>query len=98
MQIAMAILFMTVGIFGLMVVAAILRGWALTVLWGWFVVPLFGLPALGVAQAIGFSVTVGLIVHQYVPSKDKDTWAPLATTFLTPLLAVLIGWIVKGWF
>jgi hypothetical protein len=94
---AFAITFMCVGIFTLMVSAAILRGWALSILWGWFAVPIFGLPALGVAQAIGIAMTVGLMTHQYIPAKDKDKWMPVVTMILTPFIALGIGWIVRRW-
>ena len=40
-----------IGIGALLVPLAILRGWVLSILWGWFMVPVFGLPALGIAQS-----------------------------------------------
>lgn len=97
METAALITFMAAGIFGLMITASIARGWAFSVLWGWFVVPIFGLPEIGIAQAIGIAITLSLITHQYVPSKEKDTWMPILTALLSPPLAVLIGLVVRRW-
>jgi len=80
---------------------ALMRGWALSVLWGWFMVPLFHLPPLAIAQAIG----VGLVVTTFSPpgggdcqkSKDYKWYNPLLYGFIGPLLGVGMGYIVKGW-
>jgi hypothetical protein len=89
--------FVTIGVMGLLIAATILRGWALSILWGWFVVPVFGLPPLSIPQAIGIAVTFSLIAHQYVPSKDKETWGPIVFAILSPFIAVLVGYIVRSW-
>lgn len=50
------------GVFGVMlglvVLTVLLHGWVLSTLWGWFVVPIFALPALGLWQAVGLSLFV----------------------------------------
>ena len=94
---AFVITTMTIGIFGLMVATAIMRGYVLSILWGWFVVPIFGVPQIGIAQAIGVAMVVSLMTHQYVPQKEKDRWMPVITALLTPVFALAIGWIVKQW-
>jgi hypothetical protein len=52
------------------------RAWILTLLWGWFVVPFFGLPALGFGYAVGFLVLVSVTrVHRHSisdPKKDES--------------------------
>ena len=40
---------------------SIVGGWALSVMWGWFIVPLFNLPTLGIAQAVGLMCVVGMV-------------------------------------
>ena len=45
-----------VGIVALMVLSTLFRGYALSVLWGWFMVPTLGLPHLSVVQALGISL------------------------------------------
>lgn len=94
---AFMITFMSVGIFTLMSAVVILRGYVLSILWGWIIVPIFGLPAIGVAQAIGISIVVGLMTHQYVPSKDKEVWMPIITSILTLVFALIMGSVVRLW-
>jgi len=94
-MVAFLVASVVLGVVAMILVATLLRGWALSVLWGWFVVPIFGVPALGIAQAIAVAMVVSMLTHQYVPSKEKDTWGPWAQIFLAPLFAVGIGWIVK---
>ena len=84
-----------IGVVATLVIATLLRGWVFSILWGWFAVPIFGLPPLGIAQAIAVALIVSMLTHQYVPSKEKDTWGPWGAIFLTPLFALGIGWIVK---
>ena len=48
---------------GIMVVSCLLRGWVLSILWRWFMVPTLGLPALSVPQAIGIALVVGMLTH-----------------------------------
>ncbi len=45
-------------IFGILLYlpAALWNGLALSILWGWFIVPVFSLPALSVASAAGVSL------------------------------------------
>lgn len=85
-----------VGAIALMIPATVLRGWALSILWGWFAVPILGAPPLGIAQSIGIALVVGMLAHQYVPSKEKDVAGPLVAMSLGPFIALFIGWIVKG--
>ncbi|HEX5446798.1 MAG TPA: hypothetical protein VFW87_23470, partial [Pirellulales bacterium] len=58
--------------FALMPVTAILRGWVLSILWAWFIASQFGLPTLGIAQAIGIALTVGMFAPRgKCPDKDE---------------------------
>lgn len=76
--------------------AAIWNGFVLSVLWGWFMVPTFSLPHLGVAPAIGVALVIGYLTHQR--KSDKEEWGDaLAYAALSPLIALGIGWIVKQW-
>lgn len=75
-------------------VLAMLNGWALSILWGWFVVPLFALPGLTVPQAIGLGLVSSLLAKQYIPSKGDDKASALVP-FITPLCAIGFGWVVK---
>src|SRR3989344_254836 len=93
---------MLVLIGGIMVVATLLRGYVLSVLWRWFMVPTLGLPALSVAQAIGIALVVGMLTHQsqhyYPEDKDEKTSnkvVRIIEPFLTPFVILLIGWVVR---
>ena len=46
------------------VVGAVMNGYVLSVLWGWFVVPVFSVPPLSIATAIGLSLAIGMLVKQ----------------------------------
>ena len=53
----MAIL-VVLGFFGSWIGSTIFCGWVLKILWGWFIVPTFGLPILSIPSAIGFSLVI----------------------------------------
>lgn len=78
-------------------------GFTLSVLWGWFVVPLFGLPALSIAQAFGLALVVRSandINSQSEKSKDGLSTAIMRLFFLPPLLSelfLLLGLAAKAW-
>jgi hypothetical protein len=88
-----------VAIIAAMFLSAIWSGWVLTVLWGWFIVPLFGLPALSLVYAIGFSLVVRFLVFQ-IPNttKNEDTsykiYEAAAYSVVQPLVFLGVGFIV----
>lgn len=94
---ALIIIFMGAGFVALIIAISVLRGWVFSILWQWFAVPIFGLPPLGVAQAIGIAVIFSMLTHQYVPKKEDDSWQPIVFVLLSPLAALLIGWIARAW-
>lgn len=86
-----------------MVASSIFNGYALSVLWGWFVVPTFGAPALGVVPSIGIAMVVSYLTHQVHGcdrKKEKDQSFveaisySIAFVFLKPSIALFFGWIV----
>jgi len=85
-------------VFLLIVPLTIWRGYALTVLWQWFMVPALGLPELRVAEAIGVALVVTYLTYHSAGSdiKDGTEEAVKRTVFqaLFPLLALGFGWIV----
>jgi hypothetical protein len=91
-------LLMGLGVGALLVAGAMLNGWVLTMLWGWFVSPLFGLPPLSIPQAIGLCLVVSMMVGTSRASKDSDKdWTNLLAVGVgTPLLVLAMGWIVAG--
>lgn len=78
------------------VVSVTLNGYALSVLWGWFVVPALGAPALRIPYAIGLSLVVAMLTHQQRKSEHTPEFAEaLLSGLITPFLMLLLGWIVK---
>lgn len=94
------------GLFAWFVIAtplfAILNGWVLSVMWGWFVVPLFNLPPLTIPYAIGMSFVISMFKSKKykIDEEDKDkgnTYLILRATLIdisTPLAALFSGWLV----
>lgn len=82
------------------VLSALVNGWALSVMWGWFVVPLFHLPAMSIVYAIGFSLVVGMFKpntssHDTRKKDTRELVTAVIAEILSPVLVVGIGWIVK---
>lgn len=80
----------------LIVLLTIEQGWAISTLWGWFLVPL-GLPEIGIAMAIGVAATASAIKSRALRNKsDKsDAWKDIVAIALQPLVCVTVGWIAK---
>ena len=84
---------LVLGIVVLVVLEVLLTGFAFSVLWGWFVVPL-GVAALGVAHAIGLGMVVRFLTHQDTASNEGDFSTKITAAFLRPILALVFGYIV----
>lgn len=96
-----AVIAVTIIVFVL--VWSFLHSWALSVLWAWFIVPLFRVPALSVSNAYGFVLIVNLLrFNAEFKGKYKDSAdayiGRAAVGILYPFVAVLAGWIVKTMF
>lgn len=75
-------------------------GYAIHVLWAWFVIPL-GVGPISIAQAYGLSVLFGLFMNtrglDIGKEKSNDEWAVSVTIgVLMPAIALLFGWIAVG--
>jgi hypothetical protein len=84
----------TISIAGL---AAVLcwQAYIIAVLWGWFMLQ-FGLPAIGVAHAIGLRCIFLLFRGGYAMPKQKDKfWERWIAPFLIPAVVLGIAWIAK---
>ncbi len=79
----------------------ILKGFVLSKLWGWFIVPYFSLPTLSVPLAIGVAATVSFLTLQHIPNNKKseeDRAADaISSTLILPFVFLLIGWVVTFW-
>lgn len=97
----MAALILGLGGFALLMAISVLstmwKGYVLSVLWAWFAVP-FGLPVLGVVQAMGIALLVTFLTYQHIATvkPEKSTSADATSTaILFPLASLGIGWCIK---
>jgi hypothetical protein len=89
---------------GVILLATLFRAYVLRDLWEWFVVPL-GMPAIGLAHAVGISSIVGYLTQQAKDrdkdDSNKDTTADLihavAAAIIYPLFAWGIGAIAHSY-
>ena len=84
------------------VVSAIMNGLALSILWDWFVVPLFDVVRLSIPQAIGLAMIVSFLTYrsgatEKVQGKNWALLSAMLIAFLHPVLVVAIAWVVT-WF
>jgi hypothetical protein len=83
----------------IMVPVALYYAWAASILWGWFIVPTFGLPPLTVLQMWGIFLTLEMLRPRFeFEKKDNSEWAHrLFALTLAPLLSLGIGYAIKNW-
>ena len=68
------------------ILAIAFKGFVLSVLWEWFITPVFGLPLLSISQSLG----VALVVTSLVPTPKESSAAP----FIGPAIVLVFGWIL----
>lgn len=88
------------ALFLILAISSILNGWVLSILWGWFISPVFGIPVITVGQAIGLAMVVSYLTYQHVDSNtrknDKTEFYVniMVAVLLRPLITLGIGYIV----
>ena len=80
-------LFGCIGLFAVLPLVAVLRGFILTQLWAWYLVPLFHIPQIAVLEAIGLSYIVTFF--QGTPQKSETDWG---YTFVAAFIGPLLTW------
>ena len=89
MRTAIALLgFVTVGVPMLCVLSILVRGICLSILWGWLIAPVFGLPALGIAPALGLTVFLNFLLNH---KKEEHAAADI---IVAPLFVLGVGWVI----
>lgn len=82
------------------VISVLVNGWVISLLWLWFIVPLFHLPSITILQAFGLALIIGRLTKF-----DVDVRAPERSTIdkilhvfgvgiASPLFTLLFGWII----
>ena len=96
---------LAVGAMVIAIVPALLvHGYVLSLLWAWFMVPQFGLPALSLASAIGVSLVAAFISSGKRNGREIEkelSGADYVGNYVSynlalPLVLLGIGYIVKG--
>lgn len=94
--------FAFLGVLLLMAPAILINGLAVSLLWGWFVVPTFNLPEVSILLGAGLStVAVALRPIHLKSCNDGDVdnavkWASFAAPYLAPLFLIGTGYVLKG--
>ncbi len=95
-NILVSVIIVILGVVGL----TVLDGFVLTKLWLWFIVPIFHLNPLTLIQALGFSLVIRYLTKD-IMSKDfskidstKETWMKVVALLVSPLLFLLLGFII----
>jgi len=82
------------AMFVVAIVACPLGGVALRLLWGWFMVPTFGLPVISLVQAIGIALVISFLTQQHIPRDEDEKVKMIIHELLAPVVFVSIGWVV----
>ncbi len=75
-----------------LIIALFIEGWGVMLMWGWFVAPTFGLPSLGLAQAIGIDLILSLITAR-ISSEDVSIVRKVGY-LIGIILMIVTAWIV----
>lgn len=79
---------------GILVISAVVHGIVLRQLWQWFMVPL-GLPAVGIAHAIGIGGILKYLTYQPFLKTQKVDWKEhLVFALVYPIFMLLGGYII----
>jgi hypothetical protein len=85
-------LIVIVGMFALSNLLTMWKAFVFTMLWAWFIVPVFHLPMLPLMVAFGVSLIVSMLTYQNI--QDKVDWK-YAIYFATmvPMMILFFGWV-----
>ncbi len=84
-----------VGGIGLIALSALMNGYVLSVLWGWFVAGYFGLKVLTIPAAYGLGLIVSFLTYRSnLKTEERSVWVNVSLVFFVPLFYLFMGWIV----
>lgn len=88
-----------------MIIATIYSGFVFSILWGWFFVSAFAVPAITIVEAIGISLIINGLISGSAINNDSDKYSGLSfSEIFKPLVFkslflstyyLVIGWIVQ---
>jgi hypothetical protein len=74
--------------------AVVVNGLVLQVLWDWFVIPVFGLPALSLPATMGLSLLVNYLTQSAAQATEENTTRVYVMMFVKPVIGLVAGWII----
>jgi hypothetical protein len=66
-----------------------LRAWVIATLWGWYLVPAFGVPGLSLPVAFGISLITGYLIR----NEDRGWKERIASGLMMPFMVLFLGWV-----
>lgn len=88
------------GIGSLVILSFGFNGYTLSVLWGWFIVPIFSAPKLAIVPAIGIAIVANHLTYQLHNYKEEEQGLDdkiidnSVVVILKSSIALFFGWIV----
>ena len=80
--------------------ALLYKAWVITILWQWFVIPVFNLPPLPFGYAGGLLLIFYCLTASGDPPKRKYSKEEIVLVFIGPIMgptaSLAAGWIVKA--
>jgi len=74
----------------------------LLMMWRWFIVEKFGLPAIGIPVAFGIILIIRMLFHDADEVANKDDsmlerlWTAVVIMYVPPTIILGVGWLVHG--
>lgn len=89
----------------LAVAALIVKGFVLSKIWEWFILPVFeSAPAITVWQAVGINIVVSVLTDRYVfhkvaeDGRKSGVLHPVLAMFTSPALVLTLSYLIKTLF
>lgn len=79
---------------------ALYYAWAASYLWGWFIVPTFGLSPLSTLQLWGITLFLSMLRPKMTfddKKKEIDWGSAVAAVLIVPLLVLSLGYAIRFW-
>lgn len=78
----------------LIFLAVLVKTFVISTLWGWYMVPYFGVEPLPMVVAFGIILLVGYLMMPLMHHEDKRTWQQkLWAAIAVPPLFLFMGWL-----
>lgn len=81
-------------IIGTLIFDSFIKGWVLTVMWKWFVIPVFDLPPIKLVYSIGIAMIMGFLTKTVNTAKTESDNKLVALSLLRPFIVLGLGYII----